>query len=545
MRLAREARPVESFGYEMLGGVVPVSGAANVASKAPGAIGTLGRAVTESAPAKSAMGRVVQGSQGGAVAGGVYGAGQGGTLEERSQGAAQGLVAGGLVGGAIPGAINALAGPARVLRGKAANAMDAMGLTKDAGERSAQRFADRRMNAFFESSGMTREEFARKASEYGDKPVTTAEVLGQGAVNAAVALPRKGGVAGDLGKAAYQERMTGLPARIDRDFREVAGIRASAVTGDVKGLAAEMRQAARPAYETAFAQPFQPTERMIELSSQSPDMQRAMASARAKMKTEDALNPSMPFAGMPGPSRVQYWDLVGEALGDQIDKAINTGATRNAYRLTNLKTTLQAEIDNAVPEYAQARELGGDPIRLEKAMVEGVRAGQRKTSARDIREALSGMSKADVEAFRGGFTRSFVDGIDAQRLSPNEIFAKATQDKFEAVFGQKRGLELIRRIRIEADLRQRGVRFNPDLGSVTSQAAMGEEVAEGAVGGALDLMTGNKVELLRRGANVLFRRGMTEQQSNELARRLYASPNAFLEATTPPPRAPVPRIGGY
>ena len=86
MRMAREARPVESFGYEMLGGIGTGGGAASAASKAPGAVGTLARSVTEFAPAKNAVGRVAQGSQGGALAGGVYGAGQGNTLEERSQG---------------------------------------------------------------------------------------------------------------------------------------------------------------------------------------------------------------------------------------------------------------------------------------------------------------------------------------------------------------------------------------------------------------------------------------------------------------------------
>ena len=545
MRMAREARPVESFGYEMLGGIGTGGGAASAASKAPGAVGTLARSVTEFAPAKNAVGRVAQGSQGGALAGGVYGAGQGNTLEERSQGAMQGLVAGGLVGGAIPGVANALAGPARVAGGQIANAMDAMGLTKEAGRRSAKKFADRRMNAFLESSGMTREDFARKATEFGDKPVTTAEVLGRDAIGAAVALSRKSGGAADFGRAAFQERVTGLPARIDKDFRQVAGIRASAVTGDVKALAAEMRQAAGPAYEKAFAKPFQPTERLVELTSKSPDMQKAMASARAKMQTEDALNPAMPFAGMPSQARVQYWDLVGEALGDEIDRALNTGATRNARRLTDLKKTLQAEIDEAVPEYAEARGLGGDPIRLQEAMDEGVKSTQRKASARDIAETMSKMGSVDTEAFRGGFTRSFVDAIDAGRLSPNEIWAKATQDKFETVFGQKRGLELIRRLRIEADLRQRGVRFNPDLGSVTSQATMGEQVAEGAVGSALDLMTGNFAQAARRAANALFRLGLTEKQADELARRLYSKPNAFLEETMPTARPDISRIGGY
>jgi hypothetical protein len=113
------------------------------------------------------------------------------------------------------------------------------------------------------------------------------------------------------------------------------------------------------------------------------------------------------------------------------------------------------------------------------------------------------------------------------------------------VFGQKRGLELIRRLRIEADLRQRGVRFNPDLGSVTSQATMGEQVAEGAVGSALDLMTGNFAQAARRAANALFRLGLTEKQADELARRLYSKPNAFLEETMPTARPDISRIGGY
>lgn len=57
---------------------------------------------------------------------------------------------------------------------------------------------------------------------------------------------------------------------------------------------------------------------------------------------------------------LNYWDQIKRKLGDDIDAARNSGKPDEATRLVNLKNKLLSNLDNAVPEYAQARNTAAE-----------------------------------------------------------------------------------------------------------------------------------------------------------------------------------------
>jgi uncharacterized protein YidB (DUF937 family) len=74
------------------------------------------------------------------------------------------------------------------------------------------------------------------------------------------------------------------------------------------------------------------------------------------------------------PGNIFYWDQIKRDIDDQISVAIRGGENNQARVLTNLKTKLVNELDNAVPAYAEARDAASESLGAQNAVEAGYNA---------------------------------------------------------------------------------------------------------------------------------------------------------------------------
>ena len=187
-------------------------------------------------------------------------------------------------------------------------------------------------------------------------------------------------------------------------------------------IATEARSVNSPAYTTAFNDPNAGAVWSPNLSNlmRSPDVQDAISLAQKKGAIYAVLNnqpiPQTPFVkdatgnwslrtdaqgnavGIPS---LQFWDQVKRGLDSKIGIAKRAGDNDSARELTGLNELLKSELDQQVPQYAQARAGAAKFFGQENA-VDGAEAFHKATSEGAINQAkakLQSMAPADREVF--------------------------------------------------------------------------------------------------------------------------------------------------
>jgi len=191
----------------------------------------------------------------GTLGAGTYGAAQGlgsaGSPQERLAKATANILPYAAVGAAIPAAFAAVP--------------EAVGAAKTVGQQIGARLANRNLTAeeqaaryasgLMERTGSSIEGMAQNSISKAGKPITTAEMMGPGGVNAAAALARQQGTTageaiGTIGRGS--PRVMGRNDRILNDAADAAGVHPEAARGNIKAYSEERRAAAKPLYEKAY-----------------------------------------------------------------------------------------------------------------------------------------------------------------------------------------------------------------------------------------------------------------------------------------------------
>lgn len=332
---------------------------------------------------------------GGATAGGLYGSGESeGGLTNRAIGAAEGA-AGGAVGGAVLGTagrvVSHLVTPA-----KRADAEIQRAIGRDSGLTGAV--------------PASREGIATVADQGGENVKGLLERVSQ--------TPGAGRT--DL-VPFLSERQNRQLSRLSTDLKYLTGTEQTALEATGKQIA-ERTKASAPLYEQAYNIGDKPIwSNEIERLTAVPEVQSAMHSAVTGWQRSQiangygAMKPGamvdkdsggiLKFLGghVPVFPNLQFWDYTKNALDDMISAEIKADGTmtKKGRDLTIIVGKLRQELDNVVPQYADARKAWAGPTSYINAINLG--KGITKMSAEEVSAALSGFSSdAEKEAFRVG-----------------------------------------------------------------------------------------------------------------------------------------------
>lgn len=417
-----------------------------------------GPAVVAAAP-QTVIGQTATAIPAGAALGAAEGASQGflsgETPAERAQNLRQQAVVGGLLGGAIGGATPvvtdvvrraALPGVRRVQQSRAA------------------RDVARRLGL----SPVTREAIAREA------PLEAVETLRRAGDDAMIADITPG-----LANMVVQAQgPTGRAMRAIQQRANIAGQRLGATMDDILGPVQGPRQVARniaqrtaparqQAYDLAYSRAIDyadETGLAIEgVLDRIPKraIRKAVREANEAMQAEGIRNQQIfvtiaedgtaTFREAPNVQQLDFLKRGLNAVGEGIDDLGRP--TAEARRAQMLARDLRDAIGDAVPEYLDAVQLGGDKIAEDNALRLGNRLLRGRTTREEVAELAADLTQAEQTALRQGLrseiddtlanvTRALNDGEmearEAAKLVRN-LSSRANRDKLTIALGDDAG----------------------------------------------------------------------------------------------------------
>lgn len=589
LRATREDYPVTSTVGDVAGFLAPGTAVAKgVNLLTQGAV----QAAQRASPILGFLAKSAQAGLTGAGAGGLYGGTVGAenaalgqsedgvvvstappgapSLETRLETAASYAPFGAAFGAAAPTVGAALRTAGRWVSGKIAELGELTKLAPGAVERFNQRVGVEAARRDLERAGiLTVEDFLKRAAKYGDKPVVTGE-LGQSTLNSLVSLVRGKGTTADKAMAVLEDRVSGLPGRMLKDIADETGMKPEEVFGSLENMVKASLARAAPAYEAAEAAPFAETANLERIVRDSPALRSLMPTAVNRVQNQ-AVERIGQAEQMPP---LKVYDELKQLLDEQINARIAKG--EGIADLEGLRKVLVAELDEISAEgadylarltnepfnitapgaspYARAREAGGDAPKIRAGLKSGERALSGAKLADDVAREVAAIRGGELTAYQAGVIRNLVREVENGRLTPRRIKTMAFRTKLNEVFGEPAAQGLIRKFGIESELQVKGARWNPNVGSVTSQAQMGgpSKLGDEIVRGAANVMTGNKVGLVTQVVNALRRQGYSEPQLNAIGDILLSAPEEAAKrlfpgqtpkpGSIPPPVPPAGRI---
>lgn len=253
-------------------------------------------------------------------------------------------------------------------------------------------------------------------------------------------------------RSAIASRQAGAGGRVAGALDDALG-----QTSDTLALAddiiAQRSAAAKPLYEAAYSKPV-PFTRDLETLLTRPSVGKALS--KAKMLAADEGIPSQQwFANIADDGAVtiknvpdvRQLDLTKRALDDMISAAQRAGNNNEARILTQSKNQLLSMIDEAVPEYAQARAAFSGPTAVLDAMEEGQKAFSNSLTPNQLRTLLMKMGEAEKEAFIQGARAQVANIMGTARndaLAARSAFQKGfNQEKLEILVGKDQAKRLL------------------------------------------------------------------------------------------------------
>jgi|TARA_R100000501_G_C2631704_1_gene128435 DNA-binding CsgD family transcriptional regulator len=413
----------------------------------------------------------------------------------------------------------------------------ALGKAGGARDKVAAEVAVAAVNRSADRAGLTMDQMMELVKKYEGKPAVLAEVIGQDAINALTALTRTLGKTSQKAQDIIEERSYGWYDRAKGDIEDATGIAPGQVDEIVEEGMKEGRKKARPFYEELYSQfknvkSFPESLKRVNRLLRSPGMERHKALAEKAVRNAAAKR-GIPLSKM---SKMEYFDLIKQSLDDAIDAAASKGENRtrvgeSVRDLVELKDEFVKELDRLTGgTYAAAREAGGEAPRLRQAAVGGQRAfGAR--NPRVVAQTVENTTPEALPALQAGMVDDLSTRIDKGSLIPGRFRRPDVAGKVRAVFGEETGDEIINKMDAEATLRETGSRWAPRLNSVTGTVMESgpTQMGDDLMNAGMNLMTGNKLGLLRQAINFARQRGFSPRQLDAIGDLLLSDPAEGLK----------------
>lgn len=226
---------------------------------------------------------------------------------------------------------------------------------------------------------------------------------------------------------------------------------------------------------------------------------------------------------------LRFWDKVKQSLDGQIDRAKRGGDNGEVARLTELKNNFVADLDRAVPSYAEARAGASKFFGAQDALEAGQNFVTMKFGAPETRRALAKMSPAERQLFSEGYASRMVDTIksigDNRNVAINSLFnSPAAREKIEIAMGKQRAdaLEAYMRTENIMDMFKRAVTGNSTTARQLIEAGLAS-AAPSAVGAAASGLATGSTDPVTLGVGALvgaFTRGKAGAINERVAREV-------------------------
>jgi len=337
-----------------------------------------------------------------------------------------------------------------------------------------ERVAAKAVRNALASGGIRSQDEAAAAftSRFGDKPASIADLTQEG-VSTAAGLSRRAGATGEAARARGEDLLGSRAGRLERDIAQAnPNLNPATITGDVDRMVALAQQQATPAYN-ALRQSYP----LGSLSSPRLDQLSEIGSLGSSLKAVDDYRATTAATEGRVVGDFEYWDLVKRDLDAKEQQLINSGATMDDIRLRKLEDTRNAlvqELDTLVPDYSAARQLGGEAPKMRDAMRQGERILGQYQTAEEVARMVSGITGQQLNALQAGVIRSMVKKTEGATGAMASLMSTGSRRKLSEVFGPEAADALQARFAADAAIVQNATRMNPNVGSVTSQAQMGE-----------------------------------------------------------------------
>lgn len=525
LREYRQERPVEATLAELVGGGVT------------GAVG-VGRA--SAARAAQGLGAQMRAGAGAGLAqGGAYGFGAGeGGLEERAPGAAFGAAGGALAGGLFPALASRVSSFWRARAGK-----------ETAPEDAKKAFTILRDAMAKDMGGKNKAEAAlRNWVRGGADPESLFERLG----------PEAQALASEMAARQPTPALAFISRMKDAQADEIRGAIGNSIKGAGSTKATRVmledvrRVQAAPLYDKAMAREAWSPD-LDRLAQSRPEIQQAIKTAMRRVANRG--NAVQSESGVPS---MEVMDRAKGVMDDRIGVLLRRGAKREAGDIIAAKNEFVRLLDEANPDYAEARRVWAGTAEVENAMEAGGKFLSQKVTADDVGRELAGMSESQREFYKIAVAEQFEALIDRTRDVSNKasfIATRQMRDKIRVLFDNPQEAEEFVNLLAKSENRfRRLTAIDQGTGSQTAARLRAKENFEMAVDGlprrAAIAIAENPVGAPGKAARAAFR-AMSDRQydsvSGILARALFegdaapmaARPNPPLGARNPAVNSPV------
>lgn len=469
---------------------------------------------TNAALAATLPRQIAQGVKGGLAVGGVTGAGEGDSLEERAYNAMLGAGIGAAGGVAVPVAISAANG-----MGKLGSRLNPMNSNAIRSRTNPNAVADDIVMSRLEKDGTTPMEVMarlRRAEDAGS-PMALMDVAGDQTRRLARSVSNTSSRASERLNAFVEARKLDQPERVMENIRKAVGDPA-AFSQTLDDVIATRSQAAKPLYDAAYAKPFTPSQN-ITGALNTPAGQTAVRRAQ-EMSANEGIEFALDVRGL---------DLVKRSLDDMIGTAQRSGERNQARILGGIRERIVREVDQAVPEYARARQVFSDGKAVEEAMQKGLTALRSQPDV--LRREVSKMTAGEQDAFRLGFARALSDAVkntpDGRNVVARLFGTQKSRELVRTAFKDERAYrEFYALMKREAQMARTAQR-------VQGNSTTAQQMEDGAdmVGTLTNLATGNFRQAAIDTFNQAFSRarGLNDQTMNRIVDMLTSSDPAQVQ----------------
>lgn len=345
-----------------------------------------------------------------------------------------------------------------------------------------------------------------------DVPLVAADVGGQNVQAMARSAANSSPDARNALEAAINPRVETQKDRATDLVNWMTGGRSDALaTGqDLEEIA---RRSNKGAYRTAYDAGDRPLwSPELERLSTSPEVTNAIKEAVTTGKSQavaegmGGFNPPINITadgrmtfnrgpnGVPTYPNLQFWDYARRNLSDDAKAAFRAGRDSEGARLSTLAKSMNNELDNLVPQYADARQGAARFFGADNALEAGQKFLTSPMGNAEAQQAVNRMSPAERQLFREGFASKLNDAIQATPDRSNLInraFLNSNQarDRIELAMGPQNASRMEAFLRLEGMMQttSRSIQGN----STTVRQLMEQGLAGGATGAGYALGTGD------------------------------------------------------
>jgi hypothetical protein len=330
-----------------------------------------------------------------------------------------------------------------------------------------ERIAAKAVREALKSGGINSspEAVAAFTARFGDKPAAIAD-LTQDGVGTAAGLSRLPGATGEAARARGEDLLQNRAGRLERDIGDTTGASPATISGDVERMVQLAREQATPAYSALREQyPFG------TFASPRLDALRELEILRPHIRGVERYRDTLAQTEGRVVGDFEFWDLVKRSLDD----AEQSAAARNQpvpYDLDSARQAIVREVDQLVPDYAAARQLGGEAPRMQQAFRDGQNLLGGRYTTEDVARVVEGVTGQQLNAMQAGVIRSMVGKAEGSRNTIAALTSTGAHRKLAEVFGQDAADQMRARFLADGAIVNNAHRINPNVGSVTSQAQL-------------------------------------------------------------------------